>query len=401
MTLDATTSAVVTAVLVVTVGTTYIATSLRYASGGARLWGLAHLLLVVSVLSVVIAHVLETSVWVAVWAPALGNATRVAAVGCLLLGFRAYNGRPIPGPALLVAALSFLSLFATVFEGVIAPGHAGEVLTYLGLAVLASVSGLQAVVGRTGRHEMSQLFAWCLAALALFELGRTVMAIVVGVDSEVFQDWLGTVAGDLVVVVVGSVAAITTFVLRSALDDGLTSGGTGGRGDAILRAPTFLEELRVVLRRASSRTELITVVAVRVEDVRAITASFGQEVAEVTTRRLKEAAREFALPVALVGECVDPTMVMVAASASSPADARRQAGLLYRGIVQRFIDARGLVVPGVGVGVALSQTLGYRAETLVEGAVNAAVEASESDESSVVFATVQSLAVSPFPAESD
>lgn len=399
MTLDATTTAVVAAALVLAVGTTYIGTSVRYTSGGSRLWGLAHLLLIVSVLSAVIADVLDTSVWVALWAPALGNATRVAAVGCLLLGFRAYDERATAGPALLVAALSFLSLFVTASERVIAPAHAGDVLTYVALGVLASAGGLQAVVGRTGRQDMAHVFAWCFAAFAFFEFARAAVAIVLGFESPISRDWLGTVAGDLAVAVTGSIAAITTFVLRSALDDGRASGSAGGRGDAILGARSFLEELRVVLRRASSRTELIIVVAIRVEDIRAITASFGQEVAEVTTRALKDAAREYALPVALVGESVDTTTVMVAASASSPADARRQAGLLYRGVVQRFIDARGLVVPGVGVGVALSQTLGYRAETLVEGAVGAAVEASESDESSVVFATVQDLAVSPFPSE--
>lgn len=399
MTLDPTTAAVMATIAVVVCGMTFIATSLsaRYASSGARLWGLSYLLVMVAVCSNLVAVAVPAGAPGAAWGIALANAAGVGAVGCLLLGFRAYNGVQVQGPALMITALAFLTVAAAIVGSDEAVGAGGLAVAYAALGIVSVGAALHAVVGRTRRHAMAWIFGAALILEALFALARAAIYALLGSDDELSLNWFGAVPESLTLVSVGLVATIATFVLRSELarDAAAPSAATGTDGPIGRNA--FVAELAAVLRRASARTELVVVIAVLVEDVGAITASFGHEVADATTRVLRSAVREYASPVALVGESDDRTIVLVATTASSPADARRQAGLLYRGVVQRFVGARGIVVPGVGVGVALSQTLGYNPQTLVEGATIAAVHASESDETSVVFASSRNLPRSPFP----
>jgi hypothetical protein len=396
--LDAGTAAIMAAIVVTSSGLTFIGTALspRYTANGARLWGLAYLMVLVAVFSNLVGQASGGAG--SIWAHALGHGAGVAAVGCLLLGFRAYNGNEVQGPALMVAALAFLTVAASVIENVGATEGTAEAFTYLALASVSAGAALHAVVGFTRRFVMAWVFAACLILQTIFSFARVLVLVLLGPD-DVYAIWMETVGGSIALVSVGLVSTIAVFVLRSVLagESGMRS--TPALGEEVLSAEAFGNALRGVLHRASARTELVVVIAVLVEDVGAITASFGRDVADAATRILRSAVRAYSSPVAIVGEGADANIVLVATTATSPADARRQAGLLYRGVVQRYVGEPGIVVPGVGVGVALSQTLGYAAETLDEGATIAAVQASESDETSVVFATTHSLPVDPFPSD--
>jgi hypothetical protein len=397
MTHDQSTAAIMAAIVVISAGLTFIGTALspRYASGGARLWGLAYLMVLIAVLSNLVAA--SSDGGGSTWAHALGHGAGVAAVGCLLLGFRAYNGSEVQGPALMVLALSFLTVAASVIESSGSVNGAGEVATNVALASVAAGAAVHALMGHTRQYAMSWVFAACLAVQTAFCVTRVVVVTLFG-PTDPSAVWLAGAGSSIALVSVGSVSTIAIFVLRSILAGESGSRSAVAPGDGVLGGAQFMTALRGVLHRASARTELVVVIAVLVEDVGAITASFGHDVAEAATRVLRAGVRAYSSPVAVVGEGADANILLVATTASSPADARRQAGLLYRGVVQRYVDDPGIVVPGVGVGVALSQTLGYSAESLAEGATIAAVQASESDETSVVFATTRSLPTDPFPA---
>ncbi|KAA9135833.1 hypothetical protein [Microbacterium caowuchunii] len=403
MTFDLPTAAVMSSIVVLAGAGTFIATALssRFASSGARLWGLGYVFMTVALLSSLVAVFVAENGWGEVWADALGNGAGVAFVGCLLLGLRAYNGNDVPGPALMVAALSTLTIAATLFDSPQPYAAAGSTVTYLSLAALTGGVTVHALLGRTRRHGFAWVLAGCFLIQALFYLARVVLVNALGPQDPVYLQWLGPIPWYMLTLSAGLVGTIAAFVLRSVLGTSSSASPAAVVEDAVLDAPTFVASLRGVLRRASRRTELVVVIAVLVDDVGTITASFGQEVADATTRVLRSAVREFASPVAVVGKSADRTIVLVTTTASSPADARRQAGLLYRGVVQRFVGAKGIVVPGVGVGVGLSSTLGYSAEVLVEGGTIAAVEAAESDETSVVFATARTLPSLRFLAEAD
>jgi hypothetical protein len=334
MNLDAGTAAVMAAIVVASGGLTFIGTALspRYAAGGARLWGLAYLMVLVAVFSNLVGA--ASSDAGSVWAHALGHGAGVAAVGCLLLGFRAYNGNEVQGPALMVAALAFLTVAASVIENVSAAGGAAEAFTYLALASVSAGAALHAVIGFTRRFVMAWVFAACLAVQTIFSGARVLVLVLIGPDDP-YAIWIETVGSSIMLVSAGLVSTIAIFVLRSVL-----AGESGARDsrapdEEVLSATEFGTALRGILHRASARTELVVVIAVLVEDVGAITASFGRDVADAATRILRSAVRAYSSPVAIVGEGADPNIVLVATTATSPADARRQAGLLYRGVVQR------------------------------------------------------------------
>lgn len=399
MNLDGPTVAIAAAVVMVITSLTYIGTSTssRYRAG-ASIWGVGFVLQIVGVLSYVVADFVERSFWGSTWAFAFADAATIGAVGCVLLGFRAYNDQPVPGPSLMIVALSFLTGAATVLGSPLSDGTGGAVWSSLALAGIAAGTVIHALSGPARRHAMGWVLSGAMAIAAVVSVLRAAVILIDGIDSDTFRVWFGQVAENLWLLSVGLVISIAQFVLRSVLASGRIARKYYDLPD-VLPVTIFLDGLRGVLRRAASRTDLVVVIAVLVDDVGAITASFGQEVADATTRVLRSATREFASPIALVGDSEDRTIMLVAASATSPADARRQAGLLYRGVIERFVESKGIVVPGVGVGVATSQTLGYRAEVLVEGATIAALAAAESDETSVVFAAVTSLPHDPFPAD--
>lgn len=399
MILDQATTAAVASIVVASAALVFIGTALapRFASLGARLWGLSQVMALVSVFNHLVASSTPDRVDGS-WAVAIGNGAVVVSIGCLLLGYRAYNGNEVQGPALMVVAVGFLTVAACAIDAPGSPRGGGEIVTYLAVAVLSLGAAWHAVAGRTRQYAMAWIFAGCLVVWSIFSIGRVGILVLLGAD-VLYAQWFGNVGTSLVLVSVGIVSTITLFVMRSALAGESIVRAEARASDDVLSPDEFVSALRGVLHRASARTELVVVIAVLVEDVGAITASFGRDVAEAATRILRSAVRAYASPVAIVGEGTDPNIVLAVTTATSPADARRQAGLLYRGVVQSYVDQSRIVVPGVGVGVALSQTLGYSAETLEEGATIAAVQASESDETSVAFATVHSLPDDPFPAD--
>ncbi|WP_404447109.1 hypothetical protein LG315_04575 [Microbacterium marinum] len=74
--------------------------------------------------------------------------------------------------------------------------------------------------------------------------------------------------------------------------------------------------------------------------------------------------------------------------ASTAADARRQAAAIYRGCIDELAGSPTGLLPVIGVGVALTETVGYDTAHLLDSARAAAVRAASSLESSVLFGGV-------------
>jgi hypothetical protein len=62
--------------------------------------------------------------------------------------------------------------------------------------------------------------------------------------------------------------------------------------------------------------------------------------------------------------------------------------VIYRGVLESLGAVTRAVIPSIGVGVALTETVGYRSDVLVESARRAASESATSVESSVLFGGV-------------
>ncbi|MFT4212839.1 MAG: hypothetical protein QM626_13325 [Microbacterium sp.] len=396
--LDGATASVVAGAVVMVIAVAYIVVSMLARDvGGARLWALAAVLLAMAVVFAYVCSIAGDSSWPFAWGLGLSHAALVGSVGALVLGARAYNQANVEGPAFFIVGLALLTGAATIAETVRAVSAPGELWLLLSLSGLSVGVIYHAVTGSLRARAISLLMALGGIILGAYSAVRVIVLFTAGGDGDAYTRWFGMATTAIVVVVVVVLIGISVFVLRAVLVGG--SRGVGADDPDILPLPVFRGRLQSLLRRSTERLELVAVIAVRIDDVPAVTVAFGREPADQMAAALRAGVRRFASPIALVGEAADSSTMHVATLASSAADARRQAGLLYRGIVRDFIESRDIVVPGIGIGVALSHALGYDADVLLAGALAAAEEAGASEEASVVIATVRDLAVDPFPAE--
>lgn len=388
----------VSSVVMLTIAVVYLGTFLiRRDDGGARIWAFGYLLTILAIVSYAVWAVGDPVSGGSIAALAMAQGATVGTSGCFALGFLAYNGRPLEGPSFVVTACALLCAAASVVDA-LTGGSPEQPWTWACVGFLSLWTTVAALRGPMRGFSGTWLLAATAAVQGLFALCRAGAYVVAGPDSEAARVWFGEVSNSFIIATFGVAFSIFIFVLRTAV------AGAHGRGlaiesDEILDNPALRRQLRGLLRRATARMENVAVIAARIDALEEIAGAFGGDISEDMVTALRQAARYFASPLALVGEGEDPTVVYVATVAPSQADARRQAGLLYRGIVQDFIDGRDLVLPGIGVGVALSQTLGYDGEALMEAARAAAVEAAANEEASVEFASIRNLGRDPFPAE--
>ena len=376
-------------VLTSVIAITYIVTTLtRRDRGAVRLWALAYLFVVVGMVLAALGSVADGGVWTHVWATSLGSAVQVGAMGVFMLGLRAFIRRPTDGPSYLVIALALLTAGISLWTQQSVDARPGEVWTLLASGALALGASYHAVRAGSMGRTVAAIVATGFGLWAAHAIARAVM--LVGAPDSV-TSWIET-GVDALALGGGALIAVSTFAAREAMR---SSRGRISRPQAILQVAEFRAALTDVLRRAAPRLELIAVIAVRAEDFRAVRVSFGAQVGDRLQSALRDAVRAFASPLALVGLAEDPAVVYVATTGSSPADVRRQAGLVYRAVIRQFGSDGALVVPGAGVGVALSSVLGYSATSLIAAAERSAHQAGRSDETSVVVAAAQGAGGQP------
>lgn len=360
---------------------TYIITTLaRRDRGSVRLWALAYLFVLVGMALAVLGSFADGGVWTRVWAVSIGSAVQVGAMGVFMLGLRAFGRRPTDGPSYLVIALALLTAGISLWTQQSVDSRPGQVWTLLASGALAFGASYHAVRASSMGRTVAAIVATGFGLWAAHAVIHAVM--LVGAVDSASPSWINPVTEGLALGG-GALIAVGTFAAREAMR---ASRGRITRPQAILPVAEFRAAVTDVLRRAAPRLELVAVIAVRVEDFRAVRVSFGAPVADRLQSALRDAVRAFAAPLALVGLADDPAVVYVATTASSPADVRRQAGVVYRAVIRQFGSDGALVVPGAGVGVALSSLLGYSATSLIAAAERSAHQAGHSDETSVVVA---------------
>ena len=125
----------------------------------------------------------------------------------------------------------------------------------------------------------------------------------------------------------------------------------------------------------------------RIDDLEQISTAFGSEVARAVTETWRKGVRRHAPSNSFVAED-GPSGLLVGVLVDSPREARRQAGVIYRGLFDDLgtVGRRRLggVIPVVGVGVALSDTTGYDADALASVARDAASRAATNVDTSVL-----------------
>jgi hypothetical protein len=383
--LDQVTLSMVTALVVIVAGVYFIIeTFARRDEGSGRVWSLAFLGAMLTTLSYM--------VWAAnpaiTWSVVIGNATFVGGTGCMWLGCRRFNGRRMLIPALVVA-LGVLGAAGSVLLGWEGGDWSGALWMFVCLTVFAALGCAEALRGEMGRYRTARALAVVLGLQAVFYVGRTAVAVAAGFDSPVFQTAFGTAATSVLTVILTIIALVVTSVLRAdrAAERGplLTASMSLLGSEGILPNESFVRLLSQTLPRALRRGEEIAVFSVRISDLPQISSAFGAE----TARSVADAARESVVrnvpSSALVGED-DATGLLVAVRVLSEPDARRQASLVYSGLVDDLGAVSGGVIPVVGVGAGLAGIDPADAAALIETAREASRRAVESVGTSVLVA---------------
>jgi hypothetical protein len=384
---------IMTALVVNVCGIVYAAdTLIRRDDGAGRIWTLSFLAGMLTIIAYVV-WAADRSTW---WAIAVGNGAFVAVNGCMWLGCRSFNGRAMRMASVVVIGAIIGVGVAALAAGPDGGDWAGALAMFAALLVFAALGMVECLRGEMGGIRTSWGLAFVLGLQAVYYLVRIVVFVVAGPESDVFRIWLGTISTSFLSVTLTIVAVVVTSVLRAgrtSLRGGLAAAGAAD--DDIVTLEAFERMLGRLAGRAVERGELVGVVCVRIEDLDQISTAFGREAAAAVVDASRAAVRRFSPSTAFVGED-GAERLLVGIQPASEADGRRQAALIYRGVFDGLGAVEGAVIPVVGVGVGLSDVVGYDPGALIARARDAAQRAATSVDASVVLAEGGNVGDEPF-----
>ncbi|KHK96955.1 hypothetical protein LK09_13690 [Microbacterium mangrovi] len=345
-----------TAVVVIVSGTFFIVeTMLRRDEGAGRVWSVAFLSAMLTTLAYMVWAVDPT----VMWPVAVGNTTFVVGTGCMWLGCRVFNGRRMTIATLTVAVGGIGALLTVLLAGPDAGDWAGAPWMFACILLFAALGCVESVRGDMGTYRTSWGLCAVLGLQAVFYLGRIVVVIAEGFDSTLFNTWFGSAMTSVLTVILTIVALVVTSVLRAdrAGQRGparLESSAPLGTDD-VLPIASFTVLLTRAAERAATRAEELAVLAVRMDDLPQISSAFGGEAAREISEAARASVKRSTSALALIAQ--DGTNgLLVAMSAASEPDARRLAGIVYRGLLDDLAEVGAGVIPVIGIGVVLTGT---------------------------------------------
>jgi hypothetical protein len=375
---------VVTALVVNVSGIVFIVeTLLRRDEGAGRIWTLAFLAGMLTTL----AYLIWTQSPHAWWAVAAGNGAFVAATGCMWLGCRRFNGRRMLWACLLVTAGVGGAAVSAAVEGGSGDPWAGALWMFVPLLGFAAVGAVECYRGALRESRTAWVLGVVLAVQALYYVSRTTAFVTSGPDSPLFQNAFGTVQTSFLTVVLTIVAVVVASVLRAGrapMRGYLSAAPSEPSGDGILADDAFPAAFTALVGRAQPKAELVGVIAVRIADLDEISTAFGSEVARDVSETWRAGVRRWAPSDALVGDDAAAGM-LVGAIMGSARQAESRGGDIYRGLIDALGEVAGGVIPVVGVGIALSSTVGYDVAELIDVARATAARAAASVDAAVLL----------------
>jgi hypothetical protein len=375
---------VMTAIVALVASSLFVIETLRRRDAGAgRLWAVGYL----CGTATTFAYISWASGIGGAVAIAIGNAAFALTPAFIWLGNRRYNDRSIAWPSVAVGILAVGTFVATVVLVPLAGAWGGWHVMVASVIAFFAAAGSEALRRPMGRVGNAHLFAVVLLTAAAYYAARLVVFLADGEDGVFFTTWFGSVSANIVTVVLTIVAVVVTSILRATKSarqrfEWLSENGVAA--DGLMLTGTYRDALRDMTERAGWRQEILSVIVVHVDGLDEMAAAFGSDATDELAADWRRAVRRHAPASALVGEDGDATL-SVCGLASTAADARRQAAAIYRGCIDDLAGNPTGLLPVVGVGIGLSETVGYDPEVLLDTARAAAVRASQSLEASVLF----------------
>lgn len=385
MSLDLYTVSLLTALVVIVTSVVFIVGMLvRKDEGAGRVWGLAFL----AALLTVVAYLVWATTPDAWWAVAIGNGAFVAGTGCMWLGCRRFNERAMTIPSAAVGAAILAATAGVLVEGPTGGDWAGALFLFGGIILFAALGAIECLRSEMGLDRNAWGLAFVLGLQSAFFIARTVAYLVEGPESEIFTVWFDTVPTSFLTITLSIVAVVVTSVLLSSRTR-LAGPGVPGSltlsDDDVLPEMSFVHVLLDMSVRARRRGETVGVISLRIDDLPAIATAFGSEAAASVADAFRAVVRRFAPTSSFVGQD-GPTGLLVGIQPDDPADARRIATRIRRGLFDDLSGVVGVVIPVVGVGVALSSSFGFEPSALMRAARGAARDAAVDTEATVVMA---------------
>lgn len=384
---DPVTVSAATAVVVIVAGVMYLMETLTHAaSAAARIWSVSFLSGILTTFCYLVWSVGVTGTWIAV---AIGNAAFVLSIGCLWLGCRHFNERPVRVPEVAVAILTVAVALAAAAAGPAGGDWAGAWSMFIGIAVFAALGAVESRRGVMGRQSVAVPVTAVMVLVMVYYTARTIVFLTMGAEDPLFTIWFGTPMTSLLTITMTIVTVVALSVLRATE---LTLRGRGASttlgvtGDGLLDPYSFEAVLAGTMLRAQQSGEGLAVIALRIDDLPRVATAFGaHEAAELV--RIWRTGILYSVPLsAVVGE-EGPQGVMVAVPVTSAADARTLATRLHQRVIERLSAEGSAVVPVIGVGVALSDTAGFEAAVLIDLANDAARGSAAGLDAAVVVAS--------------
>lgn len=388
MNLDLLSVSVMTAVVATVAGALFVAeTLIRRDRGAGRLWAVAYL----SGMATTFCYMAWAAGIGGVFTIAMGNALFVCVPGFMWLGCRRFSERARTAlPALIVGALSVVTFAAAVIDVPVQGSWGGWAQMSVCLVVLFGAGAFECARRPMNRVRSAWALAAVLAVAGLYYAVRVTFFLTLGPTNPFFDSWFGPISANMMTVILTMVAVIVTTVLRSTKTEvqryeWLSDSGVAA--DGILLARPYRRAVDDICERAGWRHELVAVIVVQLTGLDEMESAFGHVTVDQITERWRSAVRRFSPAASSVGEDSGGGL-SVCGVARTAADARRQAAAIYRGCVDELSGLDRGLLPQVGVGVALTETLGYDAEHLLASARLAAGDAAHSVEASVLFGGV-------------
>ncbi|MDQ1127062.1 GGDEF domain-containing protein [Microbacterium sp. SORGH_AS 505] len=384
MTLDLFSVTVMTALVAfVATGIFVVETLRRRDAGAGRLWAVAYL-----------CGTATTFAYIS-WAAGIGGAVAIAignsafalTPAFIWLGNRRFNDRPIGWSSVIVGVLAVFTFVAAVIRVPVEGSWGGWVVMAATIVVFFLAGGWEATRRPMGRIGNAHLLSAVLFAGAAFYGARLAAFVLDGPEGTFFVTWFGSISANIATVVLTMVAVVVTSILRankSATQRYEWLGENGVAADGIMLGRTYRDALRDMTERAGWRRELVSVIIVHVDGLDEMAAAFGSDAADELAAQWRRSVRRHAPASAFVGEDGDSTLA-VCGVATTAADARRQGAAIYRGCIDDLADNPTGLLPVVGIGVGLTETVGYDPTVLMNAAREAAIRASRSLEASVLF----------------
>ncbi|WP_165064681.1 GGDEF domain-containing protein [Marisediminicola senii] len=316
------------------------------------------------------------------WAAAIGNGAIVLAIGMMWSGCRLCNGRTSLSAVSL--ALSAVTTLAVLVDGPTGGEWAGAVTMFSCVSIFGALAGAETLRGAMRRNQHARVLTVVFWIVAVFYLARTVVFIAAGEDSDLFDDWFGTVITTIVTILLVIVASISMSVIqgeRIGSKYRKHSAESPAR-DGILPMSEFTACAEDWILRAERQQVPLALVLLEVENLEDINIAYGRDRGDEVIREVGRVTSFSVPPATLIGQ-FDSHRFAVLTTASGDREAAAIAERLHDALVETALPQADFIRALASYGVANTDTSGYVFAPLLAAANHALAQATLSGAGSV------------------